>query len=624
LAAIAGTSTADGAHGQLEEQLIQANLLLEALGNAKTTKNDNSSRFGKFIKITFGKSTKISGASIVSYLLERSRVTHQEEGERNFHIFYQLIKCFPGKDALGLADTADYNYITDNSSSIVDSINEQCEFDATLAALSTLGFSTEEKDLIFAILAAILHLGNVTFKGCERSEVVDMTPVNKAGELLRIPPTEIARAICSPFRVRGTQRVQVDKSPLLASLSRDALCRALYGRLFLWIVHRINETLNVTNENFIGILDITGFENLKLNSFEQLCINYTNERLQQFFNNHMFCLEQEEYANEQIPWTRINFDKDSTETIDVIGKIFNSLEDICAATRRAANPDKDFTSKISNQFKGTKVVGDCEFVLEHYVGAVTYDTQGWVEKNRDTLEADLQTAFCASGSKTLASLFIDFTLNTDAMTDIERVMSAARGANVQSISSSYREQLGSLMNTLQATQPHFIRCIIPNDQKMPHTIDDALVVKQLNCNGVLEGIRISRLGYPNRMRYADFVKRYYIIDDESTKNLSDKRAATEKILLKCVGNGIIDPQRHAYGRTKILFRIRELANIEDERARVVGQIAVTIQALARGYAGRKSYRKLFEKYTAAGVICKSEKVDVSHSLIMAKLLDLEE
>jgi len=330
----------------------------------------------------------------------------------------------------------------------------------------------------------------------------------------------------------------------------------------------------------------------------------------------MFNLEQEEYAREQIPWTKINFDKDSSATIDLISKIFSALEDMGAAVRGGANPDKDFTSKLTQQFGGRhpkfarrQVAGDYEFSLKHYAGTVTYDTQEWIDKNRDPLEADLQTIICSSGSKTLAKLFADFALNTAAMTEAERNRASAargpKGGSLQTISSAYKDQLNSLIITLQSTQPHFIRCIIPNHQKRPHAINDALVIEQLNCNGVLEGIRISRLGYPNRMLYADFVKRYFIIDGEATKNMTDKRAATEKILNKCVGKGLIDPQRHAFGKTKIFFRVGELSNIEDERARVVGQMVGVIQALARGYAGRKTYIKLKEKYTAAGVICDS-------------------
>jgi myosin protein heavy chain len=579
LAAIAGSASDNGC-GQPEEVLRQAMVLLEALGNAKTTKNDSSSRFGKFIKINFGNLGTISGASIQTYLLETSRVTHQEDGEHNFHIFYQLLAGFPVKEALGLSENEKYNYISDNSAYTVKSIDDKHGFEETLAALSALGFSTEEKDLLFAVVAAILNLGNVTFEGDESSQVVDVAAINKAGELLKIPPAEIVRALCSPLvSIGASGHVPV------ASLSRDALCCALYGSLFSWVVHRINKILTAPSPSFIGILENVSFENSRNNSFDQLCRNYFNERIERFYESQMFELEQKEYKAELPSWAPIDFGTSSTYHVkDLIEKIFSSLTNVVVP---AGDPDKDFTSNISNQFGGhpnffrNSDAGDFKFSLRHYAGMVTYDTHGWIRKNLNYLTADLQRVVCASGNKILGKLFSHFRLP---------------------VISSLTQQATSLVDTLQSTQPHFVRCILPNTKKQARSFDDAFVIKQINDFKIIEGIRIFKEGYPDRMPYSDFVK-WYGIYGNTNSELSD-RSNSENMM-----NKFVDGDDFLLGETKIFFRKVQHPSIfkiqqKMKETEPVKSFSI-VQAIARAYAARKSVRKLMVAREAGKLIAES-------------------
>jgi myosin heavy subunit len=351
LAAIAGSG--EGGKGALEQQILQANPLLEALGNAKTTKNNNSSRFGKFIKITFDDHGKISGGSIVSYLLEKSRVCARGQDERSFHIFYQMLEALapPKKSALGLTKPQDYRYLNNSGGSYkVTHMDDTKEFEHTLQAMGVLGFTEQEQDLVIKICAAILHLGNLEFKGDETSAITNPGILDTVGDLLRVDANHLGQAIVAPrILAGGRDLIATHLNPEKAAASRDALVKALYGRMFLWVVSKINDTLRVKpKHSFIGILDIAGFEIFKVNSFEQICINFTNERLQQFFNNHMFNLEQEEYRREKIEWQMLDFGIDSQATIDLISKkpkgIFILLDEEAVFPKAT---DKTFIEKLS-------------------------------------------------------------------------------------------------------------------------------------------------------------------------------------------------------------------------------------------------------------------------------------
>jgi len=612
LASIAGRS---GAEGKLEQQLLQCNPLLEALGNAKTTKNDNSSRFGKFIKITFGNNGFISGGSIVSYLLEKNRVVKQGRDERSFHIFYQICEALPPaeKSRLKLTTPDDFEFFNKSGCVRVPSVNDTKDFEAARTALKTLNFTDEEQTVLFSVVAAVMHLGNLKFKGDEQAEIANPAILDHVGTLLQIEAPALAQGLVRPRILAGKDLVAKSLNPAQASNSRDALAKALYGRMFLWVVDKINQSLQVVEkDNFIGILDIAGFEIFEYNSFEQLCINFTNERLQQFFNNHMFNLEQAEYKREKIEWTMINFGIDSQATIDLISKSGKGILSLLNEESLFPNgTDKSFTAKLIQthggkhpKFSYDKLAEGTTFEIHHYAGTVAYNTNQWLEKNKDPLQTDLENAVGASKNATLAKLFINFALNKPGQqttAESRSDSSKMRGAITVTVGSQYKEQLDALLDTLGATHPHFIRCIIPNHKKVAGEIDDEIVLDQLACNGVLEGIRISRMGYPNRMLYPTFLKRYYVLADVPP-TAPDAKAATKKILDKLTASGVVDPAKCQFGVTKIFFRVGEMAKVEEAREAFVAKIVPVIQALARGYVGRKVYAQKKQRVTAAALI----------------------
>jgi len=458
-----------------------------------------------------------------------------------------------------------------------------------------------------------MHLGNLKFKGDEQAEVANPAVLDHIGTLLGVEAPALAQGLVRPRILAGKDLVAKSLNPAQASNSRDALAKALYGRLFLWVVDKINQSLQVVEkDNFIGILDIAGFEIFEFNSFEQLCINFTNERLQQFFNNHMFNLEQAEYKREKIEWTMINFGIDSQATIDLISKQGKGILSLLNEESLFPNgTDKSFTAKLIQnhggkhpKFSYDKLNEGNTFQIAHYAGTVEYNTGAWLERNKDPLQNDLENSVSASKNPILAKAFTNFALNKpgQATTAESRSDSSKqRGAITVTVGSQYKEQLDSLLDTLGATHPHFIRCIIPNHKKVAGEIDDEIVLDQLACNGVLEGIRISRMGYPNRMPYPVFLKRYYLLADVPA-TAPDAKGGTKKILDKLIGKGVVDASKVQYGVTKIFFRVGEMAKIEEAREAFVAKIVPIVQALARGYVGRKVYAQKKQRVTAAALI----------------------
>jgi len=578
----------------LEDQLLQANPLLEALGNAKTTKNNNSSRFGKFIRITIDPVGYISGASITSYLLETSRVVHQGQNERSFHIFYQLLTALDSSERAkyDLTRASDYSYLNQSGCTEVLGMDDAKEYAGMKYALDVLGFSATETDTLYRVIAGILHLGNITFrpqKGGsdeDQCEIVDMTPVTLAAKQFQVPPEQLKEGLIHPRITVGTgERVRRQTDMVAAGRSRDALAKALYGRFFLWIVDKINETLKVKPKDlFIGLLDIAGFEIFKFNSFEQLCINFTNERLQQFFNNHMFKLEQEEYAREGIEWTFVDFGVDSQMTIDLLSKkprgVLPTLNEQCLVPKAT---DETFVkvlqqnNKANPKFSKSDLGSAVEFGIRHYAGEVLYNGDSWILKNKDPLQEDLTVLLTGSSNKILSAFW-------------QKHQPAGKGGGLtQFVADKYYNQLNDLMDTLNSTHPHFVRCIIPNHKQQRAFIDDSIVLDQLACNGVLEGIRISRMGFPNRVEYKEFVARYFVLNDLVNKMSVDYRGSTQQIIYKLAQDGIIDKDRVRFGKTKVFFRTGEAAKIESHREQKIGSMFTLIQALARGYTARKLY-----------------------------------
>ncbi|KAG7459989.1 hypothetical protein MATL_G00216420 [Megalops atlanticus] len=603
--ATGGKTGGPDSKGSLEDQIIQANPVLEAFGNAKTTRNNNSSRFGKFIRIHFGPTAKLAGADIESYLLEKSRVISQQAAERGYHIFYQLLS---GKKPelietlLLVPDPKQYVWICQGVT-VVDNMDDGEELLLTDDAFDVLGFTADEKMSIYKLTGGIMHFGNMKFKQKPREEQaeVDTTEVaDKVAHLMAINSGELQKGITRPRVKVGNEFVTKGQNQDQCTYSIGALAKAVYDRMFKWMVARINKTLDtkMQRQYFIGVLDIAGFEIFEFNSFEQLCINFTNEKLQQFFNHHMFVLEQEEYKKEGIDWVFIDFGLDLQACIELLEKpmgVFSILEEQCVfpkatdATFKAALYDNHL-GKSSNFLKpkGGKKGPEVHFELVHYAGTVGYNISGWLEKNKDPLNETVTGLFQKSAMPLLALLFKE----EEAAAGGKK---QKKGASFQTVSNVYREQLNKLMTTLRNTAPHFVRCIVPNEFKQSGVCDSFLILHQLACNGVLEGIRICRKGFPNRLQYPEFKQRYYILNPNIIpKGFVDNKKASELIL----GSLGLDNMEYRIGHTKVFFRAGVLAKLEDMRDERLAKIMTMLQARSRGFLMRIEFKKMLDRRIA--------------------------
>ncbi|XP_065271769.1 myosin heavy chain, skeletal muscle, adult isoform X3 [Emys orbicularis] len=592
-------------HGTLEDQIISANPLLEAFGNAKTVRNDNSSRFGKFIRIHFGTTGKLASADIETYLLEKSRVTFQLKAERSYHIFYQIMSNKkPELIEMLLITTNPYDFPFVSLGEItVASIDDQEELIATDSAIDILGFSAEEKTAIYKLTGAVMHYGNLKFKQKQREEQAepDGTEVaDKAAYLMNLNSADLLKAMCYPRVKVGNEYVTKGQTVQQVHNSVGALAKAVYEKMFLWMVVRINQQLDTKQprQYFIGVLDIAGFEIFDYNSLEQLCINFTNEKLQQFFNHHMFVLEQEEYKKEGIEWEFIDFGMDLAACIELIEKpmgIFSILEEECMFPKAT---DASFKNKLydqhlgkSNNFqkpKPAKGKAEAHFALVHYAGTVDYNITGWLEKNKDPLNETVIGLYQKSSMKTLALLFATYGGDGGGKKGGKK-----KGSSFQTVSALFRENLNKLMSNLRSTHPHFVRCIIPNETKTPGAMEHDLVLHQLRCNGVLEGIRICRKGFPSRVIYADFKQRYRILNASAVPEgqFMDSKKASEKLL----GSIDIDQTQYKFGHTKVFFKAGLLGLLEEMRDDKLAQLITRTQAMCRGFLMRVEFQKMMQR-----------------------------
>ncbi|CAL1609346.1 unnamed protein product [Knipowitschia caucasica] len=614
--AVAGGKKAESApgkmQGSLEDQIIAANPLLEAYGNAKTVRNDNSSRFGKFIRIHFATTGKLASADIETYLLEKSRVTFQLSAERSYHIFYQL--CTGHKPELIealLITTNPYDFPMISQGEItVKSIDDVEEFIATDTAIDILGFTGEEKNGIYKLTGAVMHHGNMKFKQKQREEQAepDGTEVaDKVAYLLGLNSADMLKALCYPRVKVGNEMVVKGQTVPQVNNAVSALCKSVYEKMFLWMVVRINEMLDTKQPRnfFIGVLDIAGFEIFDFNSLEQLCINFTNEKLQQFFNHHMFVLEQEEYKKEGIEWEFIDFGMDLAACIELIEKpmgIFSILEEECMFPKAS---DTTFKNKLYDQHLGknksfekpkpAKGKAEAHFSLVHYAGTVDYNIMGWLDKNKDPLNDTVVQLYQKSSVKLLAMLYASHA-GTDADAGGAKKGGKKKGGSFQTVSALFRENLGKLMTNLRSTHPHFVRCLIPNESKTPGLMENFLVIHQLRCNGVLEGIRICRKGFPSRILYADFKQRYKVLNASVIPEgqFIDNKKASEKLL----GSIDVDQTQYKFGHTKVFFKAGLLGTLEEMRDEKLAELVTMTQALCRGYVMRKEFVKMMERREA--------------------------
>ena len=612
---IAGRSPAKQ-FSNLSQQILRANPILEAFGNAQTVRNNNSSRFGKFIRIEFTRSGQIAGAFIDWYLLEKSRVVKLNSHERNYHIFYQLLQgadqklkdsfCLSGKDV------EDFAYTRAGNDTIAG-VSDREEWNSLLEAFHVMNFSENDQAAILKTIAAVLHLGNVTvMKESLRADQAALTleaheAIGKACKLLGVSSEPFIQGLLHPKIKAGQEWVEKVQTPEQVHLAIDALAKGIYERGFGDLVSKINKQLDQSgmgsdNSHFIGVLDIAGFEIFEHNSFEQLCINYTNEKLQQFFNHHMFVLEQEEYAREKIEWQFIDFGKDLQPTIDLIELpnpigIFSCLDEDSVMPKAT---DASFTEKLHSlwdrktpKYKSARL--NQGFILTHYAAEVEYSTEGWLEKNKDPLNDNLTRLLSASTEKHIANLFSDCVEEVD---DLSSPRSRVKKGLFRTVAQRHKEQLSSLMNQLHSTHPHFVRCIIPNHKKRAKQFASPLVLDQLRCNGVLEGIRIARTGFPNRLPFAEFRSRYEVLCRNMPRGYLDGQEAST-IMLEKLG---LDHALYRVGITKVFFRAGVLAELEEQRDTLIREIMSKFQSVARGFTQRRIANKKLYRTEATRII----------------------
>ncbi|XP_075184990.1 myosin-10-like isoform X8 [Anomaloglossus baeobatrachus] len=608
--------------GELEHQLLQANPILEAFGNAKTVKNDNSSRFGKFIRINFDVAGYIVGANIETYLLEKSRAIRQAKDERTFHVFYQLLAGSGEhvKTDLLLEGFNQYRFLSNGNITIPGQQDKEI-FQETMESMKIMGINHEEIMSMLRMVSAVLQFGNIVFRkerNTDQASMPDNTAAQKLCHLLGLNVTEFTRAILMPKIKVGRDYVQKAQTKEQADFAVEALAKAMYERLFRWLVHRINRALDRTKRqgaSFIGILDIAGFEIFELNSFEQLCINYTNEKLQQLFNHTMFILEQEEYQREGIEWNFIDFGLDLQPCIDLIERpanppgVLSLLDEECWFPKAT---DKSFVEKVIQELgthpkfqKPRQLRDKADLCIIHYAGKVDYKADEWLMKNMDPLNDNVATLLHQSTDKFTGELWkdVDRIVGLDQMSGMAEMSFGSsyktKKGMFRTVGQLYKESLSKLMSTLRNTNPNFVRCIIPNHEKRAGKLEPHLVLDQLRCNGVLEGIRICRQGFPNRIIFQEFRQRYEILTPNAIpKGFMDGKQACA-IMIKALE---LDPNLYRIGQSKIFFRAGVLAHLEEERDLKITDIIVLFQAACRGYLARKAFSRRQQQMSALKVV----------------------
>lgn len=597
---------------QVEKKVLASLPIMEAIGNAKTTRNDNSSRFGKFIEIQFNKHYHITGASMRTYLLEKSRVVFQAQEERNYHIFYQMCAAASRLPHLHLAHQNKFHYLNQGNNPMIDGVNDLTCFDETITALTMLGFSSKQQDDMLRILAAIMHLGNVNIGNSDSqsssnendTEASYIHPSDKhlltICELLGIDVNAMRKWLCHRKIVSMREVFLKPMNVEQAIGARDALAKHIYAELFNWIVAGINNSLQSQNKPqcFIGVLDIYGFETFEVNSFEQFCINYANEKLQQQFNQHVFKLEQEEYFKEEIEWTFIDF-YDNQPCIDLIETKLGILDLLDEECRMPKGSDSSWAEKLyakcgkSKHFERPRF-GTSAFLIHHFADLVRYETIGFLEKNRDTVIEEQVDVLRKGDNKLLKKLFSDedpklmVPPNVRVKVSAQKPVISSPKQNKKTVGSQFRDSLNMLMSTLNATTPHYVRCIKPNDTKEAFEYNPVRAVQQLRACGVLETIRISAAGFPSQRTYGEFFLRYRCLCRFKDIRRDDLKETCRRILERYIK----DEDKFKFGKTKVLFRAGQVAYLEKLRGERQRDACIMIQKTVRGLIYRSRYMKI--------------------------------
>ncbi|KAI0472030.1 putative myosin MYO2 [Xylariaceae sp. FL0804] len=600
------------AMSETEEQILATNPIMEAFGNAKTTRNDNSSRFGKYIEIMFDTKTNIIGARIRTYLLERSRLVFQPLKERNYHIFYQFLAGATDKEKqeLGLLPVEQFEYLNQGSAPVIDGVDDKAELAATKASLTKIGVDDAQQAGIFNLLAGLLHLGNVKITASRNDSVLAPTEpsLEKACSILGIDATNFAKWIVKKQLVTRGEKIVSNLTQQQAIVVRDSVAKYIYSALFDWLVEIINRSLASEEvltrvSSFIGVLDIYGFEHFAKNSFEQFCINYANEKLQQQFNSHVFRLEQEEYVREQIDWTFIDF-ADNQPCIDLIEGKLGILSLLDEESRLPMGTDEQFVTKLHHNFATDKNkfykkprFGKSSFTVCHYAVDVTYESDGFIEKNRDTVPDEHMEVMRASTNRMLrhvltAALAVREKDVASSSSAVAKPTGRKIGVAVNrkpTLGGIFRSSLIELMSTIGQTNVHYIRCIKPNEAKEAWKFEGPMVLSQLRACGVLETIRISCAGYPGRWTYEEFALRYYLLVP-STQWQTEIRQLVKDILAKALGSLTgSKSDNYQLGLTKIFFRAGMLAHLEHMRQSRMSEAAILIQKNLKAKYYRRKY-----------------------------------
>ncbi|CAI9117967.1 OLC1v1019461C1 [Oldenlandia corymbosa var. corymbosa] len=586
----------------VEQQVLESNPVLEAFGNAKTVRNNNSSRFGKFVEIQFDNRGRISGAAIRTYLLERSRVCQLSDPERNYHCFYMLCAAPPEDvEKYKLGNPRTFHYLNQSNCFDLDAFDDSKEYLATRRAMDVVGISADEQDAVFRVVAAVLHLGNIEFAKADETDSSEPKDdqsryhLKTAADLLMCDEKALEDSMCKRVIVTRDEAITKCLDPNAAVTNRDALAKIVYSRLFDWLVNKINNSIGQDPDSkcLIGVLDIYGFESFKTNSFEQFCINLTNEKLQQHFNQHVFKMEQEEYTKEEIDWSYIEF-VDNQDILDLIekkpGGIIALLDEACMFPR---STNETFAQKLYQIFKDHKrfskpKLSQTDFTIHHYAGDVTYQTELFLDKNKDYVVAEHQALLCASRCSFVAGLFPPLPEES------------SKTSKFSSIGSQFKQQLQALLETLSATEPHYVRCVKPNNVLKPSIFENQNVLQQLRCGGVMEAIRISCAGFPTRKTFDEFVRRFGILAPDILNGRFEEVEACKRILER------VDLKGYQVGKTKVFLRAGQMAELDAVRSEVLGKSARVIQRKVRSYFARKSFIALRNAAIQMEAVCRGE------------------
>ena len=588
----------------LEEKIVQTNPVLEAWGNAKTVRNDNSSRFGKFIRIWFNQGGKLSGADMVVYLLEKSRLTFQAELERCYHSFYNLMsdQVPDMKAKCHLSDNIyDYWWVSQGKTT-VESIDDKEDMQFADEAYDILGFSQEEKYNVYKLTACVMHMGNmckdfVPVGKEEQAEVKHEDNSIKIADICGIDCEWMITYFCKPKLKVGTEWVTKGQTPPQASNSVAGIGRKIYELVFRFIVDKCNQTLvdpTMKKVVYIGCLDIAGFEIFDYNGFEQICINFCNEKLQQFFNQHMFVLEQEEYIREGIDWANVDFGMDLGPCINMFEKPMGLLAILEEESLFPKATDNSFAAKLHENLLGKcanfakaspKPDPGAHFAVVHYAATVNYNLTGWLEKNKDPLNDTIVELFKNGSNNLLIKIFED---HPGQPLETKKEMGGKKKGGGKTVSAFYKSQLDDLMKVLYATDPSFIRCVVPNTHKKPGMVEPGLVMHQYQCNGVLAGIAICRKGFPNKVPYPEFKVRYNILAAKAVAKAKNPKAAAKAVLDEVK----LEKEKYRLGHTKVFFRAGILGYMEEVREDKIGAVLSWLQAQSRGKSSRMMFAKM--------------------------------